>query len=205
MIDRFQLGFANRTLGYRLPEKNRLAGAELRGRLQNLGIFRESGHEHFNGSVVIPIFDLAVKWSRCTGGRSRRATSCGMKHRSTCICRGRIGRVERRGAGCFEGNHLVRGAHRRTDVLVRGLSPCDHELRHQRLHRRAPGCVPKVRHEENLHRLRPRQRRRGRGAGTCRETLAMGIECFRVQFPKNMDANEYALKVQPSAKSLGCS
>ena len=23
----------------------------------------------------------------------------------------------------------------------------------------------------------------------------MGIECFRVQFPKGMDANEYALKV----------
>ncbi|HEY6371866.1 MAG TPA: hypothetical protein VIX37_14905, partial [Candidatus Sulfotelmatobacter sp.] len=29
------------------------------------------------------------------------------------------------------------------------------------------------------------------------------IDCFRVQFPKNMDANEYALKVQPAAKSLG--
>ena len=34
MIDRFHLGFANRTLGYRLPEKNRVAGAELRGRLE---------------------------------------------------------------------------------------------------------------------------------------------------------------------------
>ena len=31
----------------------------------------------------------------------------------------------------------------------------------------------------------------------------MGIDCYRVQFPKNMDANEYALKVQPAAKSLG--
>jgi len=33
-----------------------VAGAELRGRLQKLGIYRESRHEHFNG-VVIPIFD----------------------------------------------------------------------------------------------------------------------------------------------------
>ena len=56
MIEHFQLGFANRTLGYRLPEKNRKAGAEMRGRLQQLGILRESGHEHFNGSIVIPIF-----------------------------------------------------------------------------------------------------------------------------------------------------
>ncbi len=58
MVDRFKLGFSNRTLGYRLPEKNRKAGAEIRGRLQHLGILRESGHEHFNGSLVIPIFDL---------------------------------------------------------------------------------------------------------------------------------------------------
>ena len=36
-----------------------MTGAELRGRLQKLGIYRESGHEHFNGSVVIPIFDPA--------------------------------------------------------------------------------------------------------------------------------------------------
>jgi DNA primase len=35
------------------------------------------------------------------------------------------------------------------------------------------------------------------------ELMAMGIECFWVQFPKGMDANEYALKVTPAAKSLG--
>jgi DNA primase len=58
MIAHFKLGFANRTLGYRLPEKNRKSGAEIRGRLQTLGILRESGHEHFNGSVVFPVIDL---------------------------------------------------------------------------------------------------------------------------------------------------
>ena len=58
MLEHFRLGFANRTLGYRLPGKNRQEGAELRGRLQKLGILRESGHEHFNGSLVIPIFNL---------------------------------------------------------------------------------------------------------------------------------------------------
>jgi len=35
------------------------------------------------------------------------------------------------------------------------------------------------------------------------ELMQMGIECFRVQFPKSMDANEYALKVTPAMKSLG--
>ena len=51
----FQLGYANRTLGYRLPQKNRRAGAALRGSLQRLGILRASGHEHFSGALVIPI------------------------------------------------------------------------------------------------------------------------------------------------------
>jgi DNA primase catalytic core len=58
MIERFQIGFANRKLGLTLPDKNRKAGEEMRSRLQRLGILRESGHEHFNGSVVFPIFDL---------------------------------------------------------------------------------------------------------------------------------------------------
>ena len=45
LIDRFKLDFANRTLGYRLPEKNRKAGAEIRGQLQEIGILKKSGHE----------------------------------------------------------------------------------------------------------------------------------------------------------------
>jgi len=32
-------------------------GAELRGRLQALGILRPSGHEHFAGSLVVPVLD----------------------------------------------------------------------------------------------------------------------------------------------------
>src|SRR3984957_7809333 len=54
-IKTFKLGFDNRTLGYRLPEKTRVEGAEIRGQLQRLGLLRESGHEHFNGSLVIPV------------------------------------------------------------------------------------------------------------------------------------------------------
>jgi len=55
VIEHFKLGFANRTLGYRLPERNRAAGEKIRGQLIRLGVLRESGHEHFTGSVVIPI------------------------------------------------------------------------------------------------------------------------------------------------------
>lgn len=31
------------------------------------------------------------------------------------------------------------------------------------------------------------------------QLMVHGIDCYRIQFPKNMDANDYALKVQPAA------
>ncbi|MGD2092638.1 MAG: CHC2 zinc finger domain-containing protein [Candidatus Aminicenantes bacterium] len=57
IIDSFKLGLSNRRLSYRLPGRNRLAGKEMRGKLQQLGILRETGHEHFAGSLIIPIYD----------------------------------------------------------------------------------------------------------------------------------------------------
>jgi hypothetical protein len=33
--------------------------------------------------------------------------------------------------------------------------------------------------------------------------IAEGIDAYRIQFPKGMDANEYALQVKPASKSLG--
>jgi DNA primase catalytic core len=56
-LSTFGLGYANRTLGLRLPDKRRTAGADLRGRLTTLGVFRSSGHEHLAGSLVIPVRD----------------------------------------------------------------------------------------------------------------------------------------------------
>ena len=56
-VEVFRLGYANRTLGYRLPSSDRREGAELRGRLQSLGVIRDSGHEHFRGSLVVPVIN----------------------------------------------------------------------------------------------------------------------------------------------------
>ena len=35
------------------------------------------------------------------------------------------------------------------------------------------------------------------------QLIAEGLDCYRILFPKGMDANEYALKVGPAHKSLG--
>ncbi len=40
-------------------------------------------------------------------------------------------------------------------------------------------------------------------AALAEKLIACGLECFRIHFPKGMDANEYALTVKPAEKSLG--
>ena len=61
----------------------------MRTRLEKLGIIRESGHEHFNGSIVIPVFDRA---GRVVGMYGRKITeNLGRARRCICICRVRIG------------------------------------------------------------------------------------------------------------------
>ncbi|URG49845.1 toprim domain-containing protein [Pectobacterium quasiaquaticum] len=58
LVAQFRLGFANRTLGYRLPSKKLKDGAAIRAQLQAIGVMRDSGHEHLAGSLVVPVIDL---------------------------------------------------------------------------------------------------------------------------------------------------
>jgi DNA primase len=59
MLRRFRIGLSERALGLRIPQRNRVAGAELREKLCRIGILRSSGHEHFSGSIVVPVTDEA--------------------------------------------------------------------------------------------------------------------------------------------------
>lgn len=54
-VEAFGLGWSDRTLGLALPSHDRVAGRELRGRLQALGVLRSTGHEQFRGCVTVPV------------------------------------------------------------------------------------------------------------------------------------------------------
>jgi DNA primase len=58
-LDRFEVGFSDRTLGKAMPVKSRWRDDDVRGRLQRLGVLRDSGHEQFRGAVVFPVTDAA--------------------------------------------------------------------------------------------------------------------------------------------------
>lgn len=69
VIKRFQLGFCDRTLGYRMPQKTCSAGEKLRGQLMKLGVLRESGHEHLRGCIIVPLRDDSGKLVQLYGRR----------------------------------------------------------------------------------------------------------------------------------------
>ena len=203
LIDTFKLGFANRTLSYRLPQKNRQAGAEIRGKLQEIGILRESGHEHFNGSIVMPVVDengviTEVYGRKLLGKRLRKGTAIhtylpgphqgvwnakAIKNSAEVIlCESLIDAMTFWCAG-FRNVTTSYGASGFTE---------DH------LNLFVESGVEKVLIAYD----------RDEAGNVAAEKLAKklnenGIDAYRVLFPKGMDANEYACQVTPAQKSLG--
>ena len=202
MFERFRLGFANRTLGYRLPAKNRAEGAVMRGRLQELGVLRKSGHEHFNGSLVIPVFDASGQVVEMYG---RKIT-----------------------ANLRDGtpDHLyLRGEHRGVWNEEALIASKDIILCEALIDAMTFWCAGyrQVTASYGVNGFTDDHRRAFERHGTKRvyiaydrdeagdkaaaklaeELMGMGIECFRVLFPKGQDANEYARMTQPAAKALG--
>jgi len=202
MIDRFKLGFANRTLGYRLPAKNRAAGAEMRGRLQQLGILRESGHEHFNGSVVIPVFNAAGEVVEMYG---RKITPN--------LREGTPNHLYLPGAHAGVWNEEALTASKEIilcESLIDALTFWTAGIRHVTASYGVNGFTADHKRafaQHGTERVYIAYDRDEAGDSAAdqlsKELMQMGIECFRVLFPKGMDANEYARKVQPAAKSLG--
>ncbi|AZK63874.1 DNA primase [Pectobacterium versatile] len=78
LVAQFRLGFANRTLGYRLPSSKLKDGATVRSQLQAIGVLRSSGHEHLAGSLVVPVIDMSGQvrelYGRKVGDRLRAGT-----------------------------------------------------------------------------------------------------------------------------------
>src|SRR5882724_1305687 len=201
-IKAFKLGFANRTLGYRLPEKNRVEGAAIRGQLQRLGVLRESGHEHFNGSVVIPVIAPSGEITEVYGRKITEGLRPGtpnhlylpgphrgvwnevalVESKEIILCEALIDALSFWGAG-FRNVTASYG--------IEGFT-ADH-LTAFKAHGTQRVLIAYDRDEAG-----------DRAAEKLGQQLtAAGLDAYRVQFPKGMDANEYALKVTPAAKSLG--
>jgi DNA primase catalytic core len=202
-VEHFRLGYANRTLGLRLPNKQRKEGLALRGRLERLGVMREaSGHEHLAGSLVVPILDAAGHtanlYGRKINDRLRAGTPLHLylpgQHR-----------------GVFNVQALAASQEIiLCEALIDALTFWCAGYRNVTTAYGTEGFSDELLAAFEQHGTRrvliafDRDEAGERGAEKVAERLlAAGIECFRIQFPKGMDANEYARKVTPASRSLG--
>ncbi|MGQ0710969.1 MAG: CHC2 zinc finger domain-containing protein [Rhodoferax sp.] len=205
LVEHFKLGFANRTLGLRLPDKLRKAGADIRTRLERIGIYRESGHEHFNGSVVVPVLDdaggVCELYGRKITPRLRPGTPLHMY----------LPAHEARGRGVF--NLAALQASKEIilcEAIIDALTFWCAGYRNVTCAYGVEGFTDELLAAFKAHGVQrvliayDRDEAGERAAAKLAPVLiAEGMECFRIQFPKGMDANAYALKVTPATKSLG--
>ena len=201
-IERHRLGYANRTLGLRLPNSQRVAGEKIRGQLERIGIVRATGHEHFTGSLVVPVFDEQGNVTEVYGRKIRDDLRTGTAfhlylpgphrgvwnvdalaaHKEVILCEALIDALTFWCAG-FRNVTSAYGVEGFTDDIVAAFkrhATCRVLIAYDR---DDAGERAALKHAEAL--------------------MAEGIEAWRIEFPKGMDANEYALKLGPAAKSLG--
>ena len=201
LIDRFHLGYANRTLGYRLPPKYHKAGADIRGRLQRLGLMRESGHEHLRGSLVVPIFGERGQVVQCYGRKLRDDLREGTPlhlylpgpHAGVWNAEALAGSKEIiLCEALFDAMTFWVAGHRNviTSYGVSGFTEA---------HRAALRLYGTERVLIAYDADEAGERAAERVAD---ELTRMGIECYRVHFPRGMDANAYALANAPASESL---
>ena len=202
LIRQFRLGFANRTLAYQLPDKNRQAGAKLRGQLQEIGILRKTGHEHFNGSLVVPVINSKGQITEVYGRKIvqnlRKGTA---KHLYL--------------PGPHEGIWNETGLAESDEVIlceaiIDAMTFWVYGFRNVTASYGTGGFT-------DYHLAAFKQRGikrvliaydRDEAGNTAAEKLVeplteQGMAVYRIEVPKDMDINEYALSVKTPGKSLG--
>ena len=203
LIERFRLGYADRTLGLRLPEKNRKAGADIRSRLERIGIYRASGHEHLTGSLVVPVIDGHGNVTEVYGRKTRNDLRPGTPFHLYLA-------GPHRGVWNLEGIAGSGGEVILCEALIDAMTFWCAGYRNVTAAYGTNGFT-----DDHLAAFREHEIRRvliaydrdaagDKGAAAVAEMLGShGIGVYRVNFPKGMDANSYALAVTPAAKSLG--
>lgn len=206
LVRRFRLGHSDRTLGAALDRHPE--GTALRERLTELGVFRENGREHLNGSLVVPILsesdgqgvcEVSGLYGRKVGSRLRPGTPLHLYLKG-----------EHRGVFNASG---IRASLSSTVVLCESLLDALTLIRW--------GIEP-VTTAYGVHGVTPDLWRFLTESGFCRVVLAFdadeagdcaaqelaprldaqGLEVQRLRLPAGHDVNSYALASSDPARSL---
>jgi len=201
LINHFKLGYANRSLGITLPAKQVKAGAQIREQLQRIGLYRETGREHFNGSIVIPVIDekgvVTEVYGRKTVRNLRKGTP---KHLY----------LPGPHSGVFNEEGLSNDEVILCESLIDALTFWRWGFKHVTTSYGTQGFTDELFDRITALKIKrvliayDRDDAGNTAAGkVAKQLIQAGIACYRILFPKGMDANEYARQVTPAQKSLG--
>ena len=201
MVHAFRLGFSNRNLAYRIPNRQRAAGKKLRQQLQSIGVLAPSGHEAFRGSLVVPVTDVDQRVLQLYGRKIGTHLVAG-----TQLYTWLHGPQPLFNVGTMLTNTEVVLA----GSVLDGLSLWSAGFRHvigvggpdafERAHLEALMLHGVTRVLFGFRRDDAGQRG---GDVIAKRLLQAGIECFRIEWPAGMDANDYACASANATDAFG--
>jgi DNA primase catalytic core len=194
IIDRFKLGFVDRTLGLRVPPKAYKNGSTMRDALEEIGILRDTGHEHLRGCIVIPLMTTKGEIVQIYG---RRLDNGGKsKQRHFYLPRPLAGVFNFEALQQFEEIILC-------ESIIDALTFWNHGYRNVTCTFGTNGFTDEILdaiQNGNVKRVLiafDNDTAGNHGAEEAAKRLnAVGINAFRIKFPSGQDANEFASKVQ---------
>ena len=193
---RFGIGFADRTLGLRIPEKNRKQGAEIRARLEALGVYRKTGREHMVGCITVPVHTApqgqmgAASCCQLYGRRIDPRAPKEMRHLY----------LARPLGGIFNAEALKAREILLTESILDALTFVRHGMESATCTFGTANFTAEL--FEAIRAAKVESVRlafdadeagRAAEAEAARRLQAVGIECHAVKLPWGMDANQYAL------------
>ena len=186
---RYQIGFADRTLGLRIPEKNRVQGKEIRTRLETLGVYRETGREHLVGCITVPIKTTQGDIVQLYGRRIDPRAPKNLRHLY----------LAKPLAGIFNPSSLTAREIILTESIIDALTFIRHGME-------STTCTFGTENftEELFEAIRAAKIETVKlafdaddagekaTAKVAARLQAIGIECYQIKFPWKTDANQYA-------------
>jgi DNA primase catalytic core len=197
---RYKIGFADRTLGLRIPGKNRKQGAEIRTRLAALGVFRDNGREHLNGCITIPVTHQKGDIVQLYGRRIDPKAPKENRHLY----------LAKPLAGVFNPEALTAPANGREIILTESILDALTFVKNGMESTTCTFGTANFTDEifEAIRAAKIESVRLAFDADEAGETAAtkaaerlqgIGIECHQIKFPWGLDANQYALDQGPEA------
>lgn len=202
LLTHFKLGYSDRSLGLLLPNKQLKAGKQIRQQLQQVGVYSSSGHEKYRGSITVPVFneegEIVDLYGRKIGQRFRKGTPLHTH-------------LSEESLSLFNTEALKAS----TEIILCGsiidaLTFWNYGYRHVTVFNRLNNSLEPLLEafeqygiERVLIAFRNDTEANTAALSIAEKLFNSRVDCFRIQFPLNHDANNFAVKSEHPQDALG--